>query len=567
VQYQQINLAFPLGGVDVSRAVNEQTASVAPLGAMYDPSFQQQKFETCRAGVNVRGFDALQGRFRGGSRPGLTKYLVSTNASPVQGLGVLATVGLSPPPGYSQQVSQSGRIPFLVVVAGGTVFAVPAGSNQPFAPVGGAVFPASGPLFMAPNAPSGNQIGSSPAVPVTDAGKQVMYFASGGGYFKWVPASGATGTVSAWASTVKNASGVIPPMPSNGTNFARLICTWRGRTVLAGIKTDPQNWFMSAINDPCDWVYSPASTTAMQAVSGNNSPLGLVGDSVMGLVPINDDNLLFLCANSIYIMRGDPTNGGQLQCLEPGIGGQWGQAWCMDTEGVVYFVSSNMGVYSFSQFDYPRRISQHVDPLLQQVQTGVNTFSMVWDDWLQGFHLFVTNTAAPATATTHYFWEKRTGAWWQDTFANLGHNPLCCVRFDGNLPSDRRALIGCADGYVRYPNLSAASDDGTAIASQVVMGPVASGFAALLLRELRGLLGTGSGAVSWSLFAGASAEDALAGSPVASGAWAGGINPNRFVRRAGKALYLQLTSSSQWALEKVVCRAAALGAVRERGVR
>lgn len=554
VNYQSIDLNFPLGGLDVSRAIGEQTASVAPLGQMYDPSFQTQKFETTRQGINVRGFDPIQNRFRGGSRPGLSKYVATqvNGANALQAMGLIQLTGFSPPSG-SAQPNTSGLLNFLVVVAAGTIKFTWPGAGAWSTPTSGAsALNASG--FVSMTAVNGILVTSGP-------GGNRMFFCDGTNYKVWAPATGAVGTVSAVAASAGT-------LPASGANKCRLSATWRGRWILSGLKGDEQNIFASRVGVATDFNYSPTTTTATQAWALNPAgatagAFGQTYDAVTALIPINDDNLLIGCANSLFLLRGDPMNGGQLQCLEPAIGLYW-NCWCRDTEGVVYFLSNKMGVYSFSQFNYPTRISQRIDPLLQAVTSGANTCTMTWDDWLQGFHLFITNTASPTNSTTHYFWEKRTGAWWQDQFAQGNHNPSCAVVFDGNNPSDRRVMLGCQDGYVRYVDFSSSTDDGTNIASSVAMGPIKSRFEQLLLADLRGELDPSSGSVSWAVKSGLTAQAALTNASSFSGTWAGGLNNLAYIRHAAKAHYILLSSIGQWGLEKVGAKISALGAVRER---
>jgi hypothetical protein len=542
-QYQKLDLQFPLGGLDVSRGFKQQTASVAPLGAMYDPSFQQQKFETTRSGINVRGFDVIQNRFRGGTRPGLTKYIStqvnSTNA--LQALGYMQVTNFNPPSG-SAQTSTAGLLNYLIAVAGGTIKFTWAGASAWSTPTNGS-----------------GALNSTNFVSMTMVNEK-MYFCDGLAYKQWTPATGAVGTVATATATAGS-------LPASGANRCRLSTTWRNRWVLSGMKGDDQNIFMSAVGAPNNFNYAPASTTSTQAVAfnpagANPSGFGQTFDVITALVPINDDNLFVGCAGSCFLLRGDPMQGGQCQCLEPGIGVQW-NCWCKDEEGVLYFLSNKMGVYAFSQFDYPRLISQRIDPLLQQLASGANTTTMVWDHWMKGFHLFITNTASPTTATTHYFFEKRTGAWWQDTYPT-NMNPLCCCQFDGNNPADRRVMIGGNDGYVRYSDFSGTTDDGTNIASSVLYGPIVSKFEQLMLADLRGELDTSSGAVTWTALGATTAQAAATAASEGTGAWAAGLNSLAYIRRAAKAHYIKLSSTAQWGIESMQAQVAALGARRER---
>ena len=177
--------------------------------------------------------------------------------------------------------------------------------------------------------------------------------------------------------------------------------------VLWGLLLDPQDWFMSAVGDPQNFDYAPLSTTTTQAVAGNNSPLGLVGDVVNTMIPYNDDVLICGGDSTIYLFNGDPMNGGQISRVSDELGMAWGQSWCKDPYGNVFFLSNKTGVYTMQPGQPPQRISQQIEHLLANIDTGANTFNMVWSDRFQGFHIFVTPTQS-AAAATHFFYETRT---------------------------------------------------------------------------------------------------------------------------------------------------------------
>jgi hypothetical protein len=350
-----------------------------------------------------------------------------------------------------------------------------------------------------------------------------------------------------------NAIVSVLPVDSAG-NTPRLICLWRGSIVLAGLPEDQNNWFKSATGDPFNFDYSPESQTPTQAMSGDLAPQGLVGDKITGLIPYSDDVLVFLCDHSIYYFRGDPYQGGSIDLVSDAIGGAWGQAWCKGPDGTVYFVSNRMGIFTLSPNvagSKPQRISQAIEQLIQPTDTGVSNIRLIWDDRYQGLHVFITPLDAPA-ATTHYFYESRTGAWWQDTFKNHNHDPLCCVTFDGNEATDRVPLIGSWDGYVRLISATAPTDDGYPIESDVVIGPILTDVQdGMDIRELQAVLAESSGDVDYSVYVGRTAEHALSSDAATGGTWKAGRNSTNPVRRSGHALYTRLTSTKQWAMETI----------------
>lgn len=514
---QPLDMHFPKAGVEASCPAWKQPAR--NLGG--DLGYAR----TTTRGVNVRGFDPLTRRLRGGSRPGLTKYVPAAVVSQwvVQHLDTLTIVG------SGVETSQSGRAVFLVAVSQGNVFTALPGATTWTQPT--------------------NTTGNTPPLNFTGlmqsaANNQKLYFADG---INWVYYDPHAGTVNTWAAS----AGSLPVDSDN--NAPRLICTWRGRTVLSGLLLDPQNWFMSKVSDPNDFQYTGStSQSPTDAVSGNNSELGLIGDVVTNLIPYTDDVLIFGMDGGIRALRGDPLAGGEFYTITKAIGMAWGRAWCMDPSGAIYFFSNLCGVYRMDgPTAVPQRISGPIDPLIRTVDTGANGIRLLWDDRYQGCHVFITPLAAPA-ACTHYFFEARTGAWWQDEFVASVLNPLACVTFDGNLPTDRVPLIGSWDGFVRAVSADAADDDGNPISSEVWIGPLTTPtLDEITLKTLQFVLGTGSGSVTWAVHVGATAEAAAASTAVLSGTLAAGRNLTGLVGRGGHAVYVRLSSSARWAMEQV----------------
>lgn len=523
------DLHFPLVGIDLSTGFDRQPTR---------PVADSQYSKSTPFGENVRSYEPVTKRARGGQRPGLVRYInfQPSGKNLIQQLAGITGVGYTPP-GGGVQSSQSGRVVTLVAVSNGNVMVADAGASNWTATINGtAALNTTGIVFSATNI-------------------QKLWFADGIHYVFYQPSDN---TVHPWIAT----AGTLP-VDSDG-NAPRLITTWRGRTVLSGLLKDPQNWFMSAVGDPTDYDYSPLSTTPTQAVAGNNSTLGLVGDVITSLIPFNDDVLIFGGDHTLWVCRGDPMAGGQIDRISDSIGVAWGEPWCKDPYGNVYFVSNRTGIYTLVPGQAPQRMSQQIEQLLADVNTGVNTIRLIWDDRFQGLHVFISRTAGPGPSQ-HFFWEQRVGAWWTDSFGNNDHNPLCCCTFDGNTPTDRVALIGSWDGYIRYLSADATKDDGTVIESSVILGPILSkDLDEILLKDLQAVLGMTSADVDYAVYVGRTAEEALASDPVATGTWTASRNFNSHIRRSGHAIYVKITATAPWAMETIRARIAGLGKVRRR---
>jgi hypothetical protein len=523
------SIHFPHAGIDMTARYEDQPNR---------PTIQGRYSRTTRQAMNCRSFEPATDRMRGGQRGGLTQYIpnpVGYLTQLVQQLGIV--VEDSP-----MELNQSGRSVLVIAVAGGYVYTASPGDPAFSTPTNNTLFTpplnAAGIVFSAVN-------------------NQKCWFADGSNWCYYDPN---TNSVETWIAS----AGQLPVDIAGNT--PRLICTWRGRTVLSGLFFDPQDWFMSRVGDPTDFDYGPESVDPTQAIAGENAPQGLVGDIVTNLIPYNDDVLIFGGDHTIYMLQGDPMLGGQIGLLSDAIGMAWGQAWCRDPYGTVYFVSNRMGIYSLQPgTGQITRMSQQIEQFIQDIDTGQTCIRLIWDDRFQGLHVFLTPVAGPAPAT-HLFWEQRVGAWWFDQFSSIQFNPLCCVTFDGNLPGDRVALIGSWDGFIRYLDPAAPDDDGIPIQSTVTIGPlVTENLDEIMAKDFQAILAEESAPVTYAVYVGRSAEAALNTTPVATGTWQPGRNPLEPAGRwAGHAIYITLSASAPWALEAIRCRLATQGKVRRR---
>lgn len=351
--------------------------------------------------------------------------------------------------------------------------------------------------------------------------------------------------------------GRIPPR-------CRLGAAWRGRVVLAR-GDSAHDWFMSAVADPFDWEFVPDVVTETQAISGASSQVGEVPDLVNALVPWSDDLLLFGCDSSIWRLTGDPMTSGELHRVSDITGMAFGQAWCKDPEQRIYFWGSRGGLYVLTPDGTTQPLSEgRIHRRLQEIDLGRYLVRLVWNDLDQGVHAFLVPIDGKGEPT-HYFWERRTGAFWADQF----HGPERQVRgvflADGDAPTDRTLLLGGADGRIRRWSPGASDDDGEGIRATCLLGPVTPDTFPLesrlvaaevvLARDqggaVLGVAGTREADVPYSM------TTATLLSP--------GRNGYTRVRARGAHLWVQLGTSdfgSPWAVEDVALHIAPAGRKR-----
>lgn len=312
---------------------------------------------------NVRLLDVSEGRARGGSRPGTSKYVSSqiNSSNRIQDVNYATLITNATPATGSLGI----RVVTPVAVAGGVIKKFTT-ETVTAATTGGSRSLSSSALIIFSTELFGR-----------------LYYTDGISYKIWI---GSTNTTSDWTPT----AGSLPG--TDGTSVPRLIEMWRSRIVLSGLRTDPHNWWMSKVGDPLDWDTAPATPTATQAIEGGVGITGKVPDIINCIIPYSDDVLIFGCDHSIYQLSGDPMGGGAFDLISDTIGTAFGRPYCMDGVGNIYFFSSRGGVYRIPAIEGgPKPVSlEAVGPKLRTVDLNTTSVRMAWDEEAYGFHLFLT---------------------------------------------------------------------------------------------------------------------------------------------------------------------------------
>jgi hypothetical protein len=457
-QTTSIDIPFPRLGLIESTARREQ-----PELSAYDVK-------------NMRYYSPTSGRGRGAQRSGLGKWSsaqIAGASGRIQNLNHVVTIQASTEAQGSMQI----RTTYPVAVMAGKVRLF--SSSASLTPTG-----VSDPDLLA----------TAPFI-MSEVMNQKVWFCDGTNYRKYDPVTGSNGTVSAWTAAT---AGTIP---ANGADVARLMCTWNNRMVLSGIKSDPQNIFMSAKGDPENFDYNPTPNVATQAVAyGTTKDLTKLPEPVMSLMPFNKDIMFIGGDHSIYVQSGDPMLGGIVELVSDITGTAFGPCWCKDPIGNIYFFGSRGGVYRIPPGGVPERITANrFEHRLANINLDTNLVSLAWNDEAIGVEVYVTNLAG--RPSEHYFYDQRSDAWFRDVFDNDNHNPCAVHVFDGDDVGDRVTWIGGQDGYVRYKDRQFNNDDGTAIDSFVVIGPVQSegGNVPFIVTAVQGILPGGSSDAYWEL--------------------------------------------------------------------
>lgn len=356
---------------------------------------------------------------------------------------------------------------------------------------------------------------------------------------------------------------------------AKLVFSWRDRIGLSRCPDDPQNFYLSATNDPFDWDLNPPTPTITQAFVGNLTPAGLLPDLPNAFIPYTDDVLIVLCDHSIWQVSGNPLRGGEIDRISGVVGGSFGKPYCVDPEGAIYFHGSRGGIFVMAPKSTPIRLStESIDADLAEIDLNSYFVELAWDDRAQGVHVFQLPYGAGGTPVQHWFFERRTKAWIPQKYGrsgSTGNQPTAVAVYDGDSPNDRRILLAGEDRRIGYFDTSAkgdrsgATNGSGAIYSYALIGPIVTreqNDRRSRLCHLEVTLASDRGGCNCEVYM-SDVPDVIGGA-----AWSGELQPgyNRVnVRARGRYIFLRLYNSESgrdWAFESASASIADAGRVR-----
>jgi hypothetical protein len=272
------------------------------------------------------------------------------------------------------------------------------------------------------------------------------------------------------------------------------------------------------------------------------------------------------------MLTGDPSSSSaQLVNVSrhTGIVGQ--NAWCYGPNKTVYFVGEN-GLYSVApnEFDITEenRVSLgKLDKTFLGIDFSTYNCKLVYDHMLHGIHIFLNPTQQKSNPTIHYYYDTRANSFWSIELPSV-IGPTSVTNYPALDPSARGILMGGYDGFVRTFSDDAKDDDGTAVDSYTWIGPLMiSSDREAKLSQLIAVLDEQTTGLDYEIYAADTVEAAKNGTPIVTGAWAGGRNPSNRMRVRGSAVFVKIKSSDvalPWSLEKITATLAVAGRVRQR---
>lgn len=364
------------------------------------------------------------------------------------------------------------------------------------------------------------------------------YFTDGVSYVVWDPKEG---TAEKWTAQ----RGTIPPRCSG-------IELWRGRIVLFGDQEFPGAVYMARLGEGDDWDFGAPTRTLTRAVSLGSTLLGAVPDRVTGFIPYDNDNAIILADGSLWRLSGDPgqpLGGARLDRISAVVGGAFGRAWCIDTWGRIWFVGRKGGLWIMAGLgSTPQRVSiGRIEKRLAAVNQFTHYFRLDYDYGQGGIVVAVMPFGSTSSPIEHYLVElvdDQDAAFWPDKIADPQKQMTALLVADGDDPNDRKLLIGCQDGFIRFMDPTAADDDGTPVESFCRMGPFHLGEVGreIMTVRLHAVFAHDQDGVAWNLYASSTPD--LPGVPKCSGVFPPGRTSAVPARALGSYIWLEIVQSA-----------------------
>ena len=379
-------------------------------------------------------------------------------------------------------------------------------------------------------------------------------------------------SVSGSGPTVLTVNEVIPDNDVTGSptiqyqnRGCRIIKLYRGRVLMAGLVTDPQNWFMPVAGNPLDWDYGATPISATMAVAGNNTDSGKCPDIITCLAPYSDDIMFIGGDHTLWMLRGDPAEKGRIDNIsyQTGIAGP--DAYTFDPNGIFYFFGAGT-LWRMAIGGVPEPLSRNrMDSTFGAISLVTNTIHLAWDNARHGLFIFVVPSVEGST--THYYWDERTDSFWKLVFPDA-QGPTTVFAFDGDNPNDNALMLGGWDGYIRQIDSSATDDDGTAISSYVLYAPISVGGPTVNTRisSITAVLDTDSDDVILTVYAEDTVQKTIEASTIRFARTIAAGRTKMLGRIAGNAIMIKLSNSvdeTTWAVESILVDVKAVGHTRK----
>jgi len=247
-----------------------------------------------------------------------------------------------------------------------------------------------------------------------------------------------------------------------------LLALYRGRMVYND-NLRPYAWYMTTVENPWKIKYDYDTDGDLSAVTYTNTEVGEVGDIITAIISYKDDLLIWGCANSIWILVGDPLGSGENAQITNKTGIWGSHSWCIDDKSNLYFLGDD-GIYRMpvsQSYSPPENITKLVLPnLIADLDLDKSLHRVVFgfDPIKQGIH--ICKTLLSDGTNTNYWYDLITGGFYPEAYpASCGVFSSCY--YPATDDTYKKYLVGCTDGYIREFDNST-KDDATTSSTEAI---------------------------------------------------------------------------------------------------
>jgi len=262
--------------------------------------------------------------------------------------------------------------------------------------------------------------------------------------------------------------------PDGGSNAMAL---YLGRLFMNDMY-HPNQWLCTRQGDPLD--LDTSQTDVGAAANSQTSLAGMVGDQIIGFIPYKNYYMIFGGASEIWILRGDPAQGGTLSNLSYEDGLFSPDSYCWDDRGNLYYLGLT-GLYRLPP-DIATADTSPTNVLLGSAPSlikdlGLNRrtdrVTVAYDKDRK--QVLISTCLKDGLWSTSFVYDVRTDGIYPMDFHSDAY-PTCAYYHNSYSGSLRHLLIGGQDGYIRKFDEDSTNDDTTestaAISSDCIIGPI-----------------------------------------------------------------------------------------------
>lgn len=322
----------------------------------------------------------------------------------------------------------------------------------------------------------------------------------------------------------------------------KVIARHLGRIYFAGDPVAPQAWYACRISDHTDWDYG-VSGDDQAAVAGATAEVGVVGAAIVDLCPWHRDKMMFACRSQLWLLSGDPRGGGTIDQVSLTIGLAAQGAWCTGPNNELIFLSRD-GIYA-TRSDClscePQMVSRKALPTeLMDIGEVEADVSLKYDVRDRCVHIFLTYHNQ-RDGVLHWCMDFDTGSLWPVEIPKT-MEPTSIHYLTSIDPEDDAALFAGRDGRVRRYRDCAETDEGTAIDSYFMIGPIRTSEeqgrdGKLMSYQASVPEGTGDHTVTFHV--GKSGREALLASAKTTETYAAGTSSIRWPKVVGSMVFIK----------------------------